>query len=542
MIESAPARAAARTNQGRLVTASAFRFLERAMLALFGLIAFFALASCGSGAVGGNPAANDPNRITILPGDGTIVYAGQPVTFNVAGGTNQYIITSSNPSVIAIPDNPRATFKVVPSAVGADTQVTISARDTGTTPVATATITVRANTIVNEIQVTPSSTQSPDCPAGTLCSGGDALVTATLTQAGVPLVGRTVRFDAVSGDFRFITSPSGSPETLATTAFATTDSNGRASVRVRALADAPNQTAIVQVTDVASGSSRQVAFTIAQSTGTSPGFIAVPSGYTFSGPRADQCASSNTRATFFIYGGSPPYTVASASPAIQVTRDTVSFSGGSFDVVPQGQCVDDIPITIRDSAGHTTTVTVSNVRGTEPVPAFVVAPSTVSLSSCSSFATVQAIGGSGNYTASTGNPNVFVGRFSTDPGAFSIARNPNTGPTTSPVTVAFSDGQTLQTVTVTLTGQALGACPPPAFSATPTSVTLTSCTVPAQVNLTGGSGVYTATTNRGALKPTITGGTLSIGRNPGPAGSGTVTASDGSATQPITVTDNAGPC
>src|SRR6185312_6798891 len=74
--------------------------------------------------------------------------------------------------------------------------------------------------------------QSAACGTA-VCSGGDAEVKATLSQAGVPLTGRTVRFDIVSGDVGIITSAPGLPETTGTTATATTDSTGTARIRIR---------------------------------------------------------------------------------------------------------------------------------------------------------------------------------------------------------------------------------------------------------------------------------------------------------------------
>jgi len=538
---------AASTFREGFVIAMAFRIIERLAL---GASLLAVLASCGSGAVGGNPPANDPARVTILPGDGTVIYSGQPATFTLSGGTGAYIVSSSNPSVLPVDSASRnaTSITVVANPVAADTTVTLSVRDTGTAPIATASVTVKPGTINNDILITPSS--SAGCPAGTLCSGGDALVSVTLSQAGIALAGRLVRFDAVSGDFRFITSPTGTtPEILTTSAFATTDGSGRASVRIRANADAPNQTAILQATDVSSGAFRQVGIVIAQSTGTSPGFFASPASVTFSGPNAGSCASSlatpGLGATFYIFGGVPPYTITSPSSGLVVTRDTVGFSGGSFDVRPTGVCLDNIPIVIRDTSGHTTTVTVSNVVGTTPVSPLDVSPAAVTLTSCSSTAVVTAVGGTGNYIGSSGSDALFVNRIQT--GFFQIGRGQNNGvpPGTGPFFVGISDGQTTKSVTVTLSGQAAGVCPAPAFDAQPRTVTLTSCTGTAQVILSGGSGVYSVGSTTSAIKATVNGSVLTLGRNPGPqAGAGaTVTVSDG-ISNPISVTvnDTAGIC
>jgi hypothetical protein len=172
---------AASTFREGFVIAIALRFIERLAL---GASLFAVLASCGSGAVGGNPPATDPARVTILTGDGTVIYSEQPATFTLSGGTGAYIVSSSNPSVLSVDSAARnaTSITVVANPVPADTTVTISVRDTGTAPIATASVTVKPGTINNDIQITPSSTQSSGCPAGTLCSGGDALVSVTLSQ------------------------------------------------------------------------------------------------------------------------------------------------------------------------------------------------------------------------------------------------------------------------------------------------------------------------------------------------------------------------
>jgi hypothetical protein len=168
----------------------------------------------------------------------------------------------------------------------------------------------------------------------------------------------------------------------------------------------------------------------------------------------------------------------------------------------------------------------------------------VTLTSCSSFASVTASGGTGNYTASIASDGVYAIPFPGTPGQFQIGRFQNTPAQTSPQLVGISDGVTNQTVTVNLVGQALGQCPAGVFSATPTSVTLTSCSGTAIVTLSGGTGRYSVSTNDSAIKATLNGNSISIGRNPGPRATATapaVVASDGTANITIPVTDNAAP-
>src|SRR5687767_9029767 len=263
-------------------------------------------AACGRGGVSGPAPVDDPTRITILPGTAT-AFAGSPTTFVLSGGTGSYIVTSSHQSVIPIAGSVTgSSLTVVPNPVAADTVVTLTVRDTGATPIATATVTVRPGTVGNEITITPSGTQGGNC-APAVCSGGDAVVTATLAQGGVPLAGRAVRFETVSGDFRFITSsPEASVETLDTSTTVLTDATGTARARIRVFAGAGNQTALLQVTDLTTGAFQRTTFVIAQATGSSPGFFASPEAVTFQGSREDECARFGVTATFFIFGGAPP--------------------------------------------------------------------------------------------------------------------------------------------------------------------------------------------------------------------------------------------
>jgi hypothetical protein len=262
-------------------------------------------------------------------------------------------VSSSNQAVVrasgAIPAN---TLTVIPGNVVVDTAVTLTVRDTGTAPLATAALTVRPGTVSNDITVTPTSTQGGSC-APAVCSGGDAIVSTTISQGGNPLPARGVRLEVVSGDFRFITSPPGFPEVLEATTTVVSDQAGGVHARIRVLPGASNQTAILQVTDIGTAAFRRATFIIAQATGSSPGFFAIPDAITFSGPNDQQCATGG-RADVFIFGGTPPYTIGNAGSAFGVSQNTVTASGGSFYVVPNGTCVDPgLPIPIIDSAGHT---------------------------------------------------------------------------------------------------------------------------------------------------------------------------------------------
>jgi hypothetical protein len=412
----------------------------------------------------------------------------------------------------------------------ADTAVTISVRDSGTAPVATAALTVRPGTVANEITIIPSTTQGGNC-APAVCSGGDAVLFATVSQGGNPLPARGVRLDVVSGDFRFITSAPGQPEVLATSTTVVSDQAGGVLARIRALAGAANQTAVVQVTDLGTSAFRRATFTIAQATGTSPGFFTIPDTITFSGPNNLQCASG-TRADVSIFGGSPPYTIGNGGAAFSVSQNFVSASGGSFYIVANGACAENIPIPVTDSAGRNTIVTVSNVLGTNAVPDLVVSPAVVTLSECGLGAQVSVAGGiQGSFTVSSGSPAITV---SSNPSSriIDIRRTVGVTATTSPVFVGVASGDKVATITVNLTGDALNTrCDQSGLTLIPSTVTIAGCGF-ADTFVTGGVALpnpYRAISNTSVVTTSVSGGVVRVTRVPGspaPSTPGTVTILD----------------
>jgi hypothetical protein len=509
---------------------STFAFARTAGLARLGVIAVAAFAAACTSNVSGPTPVNDPARVTIQP-DIAVLYSGMQTTFTVSGGTGTYSISSSNQAVVQVPAflNGR-TFTVTPANVLADTAVTISIRDSSTAPVATATLTVRPGTVANDIQVTPTSTQGGSC-APAVCSGGDALVFATLSQGGTPLAARGVRLDVVSGEYRFIVSQPGQPEQLSTTTTVVSDQAGGVHARIRVLPGAANQTAMLQVTDLGTNAFRRATFTIAQATGSSPGFFAIPDEFTFTGPNNLSCAVG-ARQDVSIFGGSPPYTIGNGGNAFGVSQGVVQQSGGSFYVVANGVCAENIPIPIVDSAGRTTTVTATNERGTDAVPPLVVSPSTVSISDCFATATVAVTGGIQNsFTVSNGSAGIQISQ-NPSTGVIGISRTPNFS-VTSPVLVGVASGGQVATITVNVTGEALNTrCDGSSLRLTPSSVTLASCG-PVNVAVSGGSAPYSARADNSSIAtvaPTTPGATFAVQRTPGSASfdGGTVTVTDNS--------------
>ncbi len=409
-----------------------------------------AVTGCGSGAVSAPATTPTATPVTVLPATATL-YAGLPTTFTISGGVAPYFLTSSDQAVIPLSTTTSATsFTVVPNAVAAESPVTITVRDfLGTLGSASGNVKVR--TISNVVTVTPSSSQPAACGSA-LCAGGDAEVAATLSQGGIAIQGRTVRFEVVSGDVRIITSPAGSGETLDLSVATTTDSAGVARIRVRALANAAAQTALIQAIDVVSGSFQRIGIQIAPSS-SSP-LAAFPSQLTFVGPTADTCAN-NVSAEVIISGGRPPYSISQPGNFL-ISPTTVSSSGGRVTVTAIGQCSAGSSIAIVDSNGSAVTITASNrLSESTPTP-LVVAPNTVTLDTCTAQANVSIAGGTGTYYIASGSGSITASLAGSN--LATIQRAAASGTASSPVSVGFTDGRTGQSVTVNLVGAALGPC------------------------------------------------------------------------------------
>jgi hypothetical protein len=131
----------------------------------------------------------------------------------------------------------------------------------------------------------------------------------------------------------------------------------------------------------------------------------IPTGTTtFTGPDSNTC-SSGASATFYIFGGTPPYTVrTNFQQAVTITGSPVMFSGGGFTITTNGLCFTGLTFAITDAAGRTllTPPTADNVVGTtapasQPV---VLTPGSLSPGSCPANAQlgqILATGGTGTF-------------------------------------------------------------------------------------------------------------------------------------------------
>jgi hypothetical protein len=292
-----------------------------------------------------------------------------------------------------------------------------------------------------------------------LCSGQDGTATVVVTGVGgATLSGRQVRFDVVLGTFSLIAANSTTPAQSVTVL---TDQNGLAAVTIRVPTNAVTQFATVRATDVPSGSTVIGQFTIAQFINGNSVLSVIPTGTTtFNGSDTAHC-SSGIPVNFYVFGGTPPYTVALSFPtAVTLLGSPVLASGGAFTIVSNGSCFTGLTFSITDSAGRTllTPPLVDSVLGTAapPPPGLVITPTRIPSSGsalCAIGSTFQflATGGTGTYNAS-----VVAGSSATGPVTAAVSGGTvtvtiGTSPASGSFTINISSGTQIQTAILSCT-------------------------------------------------------------------------------------------
>jgi hypothetical protein len=403
----------------------------RPLLTLAAMAGVLSLAACGGG--GGAPSqvvGGGATPLVVTPSTAT-AYSGTPTTFLISGGTKPYTILTSDQTALPVVGTLNGnTLVVVPGSVGADTTVTMTVRDSGGQSTA-------ANVTVKPALLLPASitiTGNPNCGSSgaTLCSGQDGTASVQLLgPAGAPLAGRDVRFDVVQGDFGLSSTAPGQPVVQSLTV--TTDQNGNAVVRLVVPSTAPTQFATLRATDVTGGSSVVAQFTISQFVNGNSVLSVIPTGTTtFKGPDTQTC-SSGASATFYVFGGTPPYTIATNFPqAVTISGNPVQRSGGGFTITTNGTCFTGLTFAITDATGRVllTPPTADNVfgTGTPPAQALAITPASgYNLPSCTGKTLPFTISGgtapfsvqldAGHFSAWTVNPT----SVSATPGQFTVS-------------------------------------------------------------------------------------------------------------------------
>jgi hypothetical protein len=359
----------------------------RPIVALCALAGLVALGGCGGGSgAPNNPFAPGPvaaGPLFVLPAD-AVIYSHTPATLQVSGGAPPYQAFSSNSAVLPVAQNVDAGVVVlVAGEVAADTPITITVQDAiGQT--ATSKVTARPAPLFNTLTVVPSRTA---CGTNAVCSGDTATATVQVTGvAGGGIPNRQVKFDVILGAFGIQSSNPAQP--LVPSLTVVSDVNGTARVVLQATINVPTQPAQIRATDLTTGNSVTASFTIVQQTDGSAILSVVPPTVTITGTFVDQC-SFGFRVDYFIYGGTPPYRVSSNLPtAVFIFNSPVLVSGGAFEAVTNGTCVNPLTFTIVDATGRQTTATLINAPGTmvipppTPPPALVITPTTLTGVSC----------------------------------------------------------------------------------------------------------------------------------------------------------------
>ncbi len=415
----------------------------------------------------GAPLAINPSTVTVFP--------DLPATFTISGGSGAYSAFSSNAAVLPVPTAVTGTsFTVVPNAVTADTAVDVTVRDEkGAT--ATSKVTVKPSTLLNQITFTPLAPTGTGCGTNTVCSGGDAQFVVKAVQNGVILINRQIRFEVFQGAYQLVTPFTGA---LVNSLVVNTDSQGEAVIRITANVGAATQVATIQTTDVTSGLVRRYNFNIIQQVSGSGILSTLPStAITITGakgaPGADGSCPIGVTVDYYVYGGTPPYNVASPLTSVAtVSPSIVSTRGGRFTATIKG--CGTVAFIVTDATGRTVeTAALTAVQGAKgdavTTTALAVTPTTLTIA-CGSSGSVSVTGSGTFSTSAQGTNSAFsppapTGTgFSLSPSAGAIPNtvtfSASTGSVFSPILVDFTNGSLTQRVTVTVTGtDAARNCP-----------------------------------------------------------------------------------
>ncbi|MBU0592218.1 MAG: hypothetical protein KKH74_00625 [Gammaproteobacteria bacterium] len=380
-------------------------FPSLATAAILGLMTL--LSGCG----GGGASSELDLPMTVVPASAVVyAYADTPTVLTIRDGKKPFNVYSSNPAIITfnpatmpqglVPDEfitlegPTGAYGRV-NNVDVDTLVTLTIRDAEGTQF-NVVVTVKPSSLNTTLTITGADSGGT-CTGGEnqICSGtqGTASVRAT-TITGAPVIGRQITFrvtdqgaawqfvcNVTLGDCTPTTDASGRVIALTTT----TDRNGDAFAVMRADVNAPTQFATISATDLVSGHQLRKQFVISGAA-----LAALPASATWNigtgngdlvfdangvdniaGNADDETsggcdpvpANGNTGATtgFYVYGGTPPYTITSTTPSVGSlsatstgtygATTTVATSGSQFFARAMCTAEGTTNIVITDSVG-----------------------------------------------------------------------------------------------------------------------------------------------------------------------------------------------
>jgi hypothetical protein len=450
------------------------------------LLTVSALTSCGGGGVAALPGTTTTTTTALLVLPTTAdMFPDTPVTFTVSGGTPPYAAFSGNTTVIPISNSQVSgnTFTLTANDVVADTPVTITVRDFVNATV-TSTASVHQAVLANQFVFTPIAQTATGCGTA-ICSGGDAQLTVTAIQNGIKVPNRPITFTVFQGAFQFVEPNSVS---LVNSITVTTDATGFAVVKLRVQPTVPTQVATLTATDTVTGQVRFFNFNIVQQTSGAGILSVLPSGSVTTkgatGPTAPAgqvaikgSCPAGAIADYYIFGGTPPYTV--VSPLVDVATvspSVVTTNGGTFRATASPACPGTVSFIVTDATARTIeTSSFITVQGDDgavaPAPAApptttipVLSPSAVTLPACAVSGTVS-LSGTGSYAGTVVTPNGSPGiSFSPSSGALpttvTVTRSPNPLPApATPGTVLVNFTNSAGTAVLTVTNSAGANCP-----------------------------------------------------------------------------------
>jgi hypothetical protein len=452
------------------------------------VLASFLLVSCGGGGAGNNNPVGGPPQI--LPNTGTL-YAGVEYTFTLAGGRAPYFISSSEPSLLAVPFSVEGhTFSVIP----ANTAVVDTGLPPGALPVRTVVITMRdsigSTASTGDLQVAQNFLTGYDvfyasnCVAGptgasaSACAGGETVISMRAEINGNLLGNREYRFEVIRGPFTFTNiGPNGQVLASGTlgaggnTWTTRTDHTGTASAIIRINNNVGTQIGVYRIVDVATGASTQYVLNI-QGVPLAGALTAIPDEFTLAGANSATCGTG--AGDFLVFDGTPPYTAVSTFPqtlqveAIDRPGTNVSQSQpGAFRFTASNPffCMDPGTIIVRDANNRQVTVEVTTEAGSGDPPPPPIQPTPGSLTlGCGASGSVILTGGGGTFTAASSDGRILstsssrvvtITRAGTDPAGTPVSPTPGTANPISYV-VNVTDGTQVIGIGVT----APSNCPP----------------------------------------------------------------------------------
>lgn len=415
------------------------------------------LQSCGGGGTSSDTGVKT-GELTILPATAT-VYAGNPVTFTIAGGTAPYFLQSSEPvlfplnqtingnSVTVVPGNPSVIDAGLPPNAYPIRTVNITVRDNGGRQ-ATASYAVGQNFLLgfgvalNSISAcgtAPTGGAAASVPA---CAGFETRVDITPASSGLFRPQRQIRFSVLFGPFGFIQNDN---VTLAQTFTTVTDTDGDGFARFVPDGNALTQYAAFRITDVESGSYRDVVFTLL-SRPTGP-LTATPDTLpNLAGGTTQTCGQG--QGNVIVSGGVPPYRAVSTAPtSVLVSPAEVASSGGVFTVFYGGSVPPNCgggAVVITDAVGSSVTVTATSSPGTAaPFQPLTASPGSFCFTATGQTGTSIVLGGNPTKVVNSANPAIATAALATN--TLTITAGATLGTTT----VTVSDGSATAPVLVT---------------------------------------------------------------------------------------------